>query len=78
MVDVPEDTQIERTMKRDDNDADQVKNIIKTQTSREKRLEAASDVIENTQGLDYLDLCVSQLHESYIAFANEKNLKENV
>lgn len=77
VVDVPEDTQVERTMKRDDNNAEQVRNIIKTQASREKRLEVASDVIENTQGLDYLDQCVDNLHASYVKFAEEKRLKES-
>lgn len=77
VVDVPEEIQIERTMIRDNNDAEQVKNIIKTQTSREKRLEAASDVIENTQGLDYLDECINQLHKTYLTLAAEKLQKEN-
>ncbi len=77
VVDVPEDIQVERTMKRDDNDAEQVKNIIKTQASRETRLEAASDIIENTQGLDYLDQRVDQLHETYLKLAEEKYQKES-
>lgn len=78
VVDVPEDMQIERTMQRDDNDVEQVKNIINTQASRQQRLDAADDIIENTQGLDYLDQCVEKLHQTYLKCAEEKTAKEGV
>ncbi len=72
VVDAPEETQINRTVSRDDNDADQVKRIMVTQASREERLQHANDIIENTQGLEYLDQRVDELHQQYIDMAKHK------
>lgn len=72
VVDVPVSTQIERTMARDDNDEAQVKNIIAAQATRKARLEHATQVIENTQGLDFLDSEVALLHPLFIQLAGEK------
>lgn len=76
VVDVPVEIQIERTCKRDNNDADQVQNIINSQADREIRLAAASEVIENSQGLDALDAQVKNLHKQYTAQALEKKNHE--
>ncbi len=65
VVDVPESVQLERTVKRDDNDAEQVQRIIASQASRETRLSKASHIIENTQGFEYLDQEVSRLHDFF-------------
>lgn len=72
VVDVPEILQVERTVNRDNNSIDQVKKIIASQASREQRLEKASDVIVNDQGLDHLDREVERLHKQYITDAKEK------
>ena len=72
VVDVPEALQIERTCKRDDNEAEQVKRIMASQASRDQRLEKAHDVIENTLGLDHLDGEVARLHATYLQLAKEK------
>jgi dephospho-CoA kinase len=72
VVDVPEDLQIERTAKRDNNSVEQVKKIIASQASREQRLQSASDVIVNDQGLDHLDNEVERLHQQYLEQAREK------
>lgn len=65
VVDVPEALQLERTMARDDNDAEQVKAIMASQASRQQRLEKASDIIENWHGFEQLDLRVAELHQAY-------------
>lgn len=72
VVDVPIDIQVQRTCARDNNDEEQVRNIIKSQSDRETRLAAASDVIENTQGFEFLDQQVTQLHQQYLQMAIEK------
>ena len=72
VVDVPISTQIERTMSRDNNDEAQVKNIITAQATQEARLKHATQVIENTQGLDFLDSEVTRLHPLFLQLANEK------
>ena len=76
VVDVPVEVQIERTCSRDDNDEEQVRNIIKTQAPRETRLAAASEVIENTQGFEYLTSEVTRLHTYYTELAIAKQKKE--
>lgn len=73
VVDVPEETQIARTTVRDNNSAEQVGNIIKTQASRTQRLQLATDVIENIHGLDYLDQQVELLHQQFLELARKKN-----
>ena len=72
VVDVPVEVQIERTCARDDNDEAQVRNIIASQADRETRLKAASEVIENTQGFDFLDNEVARLHQTYLQLSAEK------
>ena len=66
VVDVPVETQIERTLKRDDVSLDQVQSIIKAQISRDKRLELADEVIVNDKSLEDLQLAVSKLHQQFI------------
>jgi dephospho-CoA kinase len=73
VVDVPEQTQISRTISRDDNDEAQVRRIISTQLSRQQRLEQADDVIENNQALAQLDEPIERLHQQYLAMAAEKD-----
>ena len=66
VVDVPVETQIERTLKRDDVSLEQVQSIIKAQISRDKRLELADEVIVNDKNLEDLQLAVSKLHQQFI------------
>ena len=66
VVDVPETVQIERTMARDNNTREQVENIMRAQTSRQQRLDAADDVIHNDQDLAHLHRQVDQLHNNYL------------
>ena len=66
VVDVPVETQIERTLKRDDVSLEQVQSIIKAQISRDKRLELADEVIVNDKSLEDLQLAVSKMHQQFI------------
>ena len=63
VIDVPEDTQIERTMARDTNSWEQVERIIAAQMSREDRLARADEVIDNDRPLDEVTRQVRELHE---------------
>lgn len=69
VVDVPEDIQLQRTISRDNNDAEQVRRIIASQASRAQRLEHAEDVIENTGSLDELRAKVEEIHTRYLQLA---------
>ena len=67
VVDVPEAVQLERTMRRDDNDEAQVKRIMAAQLDRRSRLAGADEVIENTGSLESLDEAVAELHQRLLA-----------
>ena len=63
VIDVPEETQIGRTMARDNNSREQVERIIAAQMSREDRLARADEVIDNNRPLDEVTRQVRELHE---------------
>ena len=62
VIDVPKETQIERTMARDTNSREQVERIIAAQMSREDRLARADAVIDNDRPLDDVTRQVRELH----------------
>jgi dephospho-CoA kinase len=72
VVDVPLEQQVERTMARDNNSEEQVRNIIKAQTSREQRLNSADDVILNDGDFTRLDQGVADLHAKYMHLATSR------
>lgn len=72
VIDVPEEVQIERTTRRDSNDANQVKRMIASQATREQRLEKATDVLLNTGTLEALHKELDLLHNRYQQLAAEK------
>ncbi|AYH42533.1 dephospho-CoA kinase [Azoarcus sp. DN11] len=69
VVDCPVDVQIARVMTRSKLPEDQVRAIMATQASREQRLAAADDVINNSGDLGALIAQVDRLHEKYLAAA---------
>jgi len=71
VVDVSNETQIQRTMSRDDNDRAQVERIIAAQMPREERLRAAGNVIDNDQPLERVREEVDGLHQQLLAMAAE-------
>jgi dephospho-CoA kinase len=72
VVDCPESLQIERVRARSGLSEEQVAAIIKSQVSREKRLAAADDVIDNSGAIDALQQSVRKLHEKYLQLAAQK------
>jgi dephospho-CoA kinase len=66
VVDCPEQIQIERICKRDGITPDKAKAILDAQCSRNQRLEAADDIIDNNQPMEDLRRRVESLHESYL------------
>jgi dephospho-CoA kinase len=65
VVDCPEEAQIERLMARDGTSREQAAEMLSAQVSREERLDAAHDVIENTGTLADLRDFVATLHRNY-------------
>ena len=69
VVDCPEEMQLERVMARSGLAAAQVRAIMANQVSREARLAAADDVIDNSRDLAHLRRQVEVLHARYLQFA---------
>jgi dephospho-CoA kinase len=69
VVDCPEEMQVARVAARSGLAAAQVRAIMANQVSRAKRLAAADDVIDNSQGLPQLRSQVEALHARYLQFA---------
>lgn len=67
VIDLPEAEQVARVRTRGLSE-EAVRAIIRTQASREERLAAADDVIDNAGSLDALRKQVGALHEKYLQF----------
>jgi dephospho-CoA kinase len=77
VVDCDENTQIQRVKKRDQRSAQQIRNIIQAQSSREYRLAHADDVIVNTNDADELQQQVIQLHKKYLQLSASSHASDN-
>ena len=71
VVDVPESLQLQRTMQRDNNSAEQVQAIMAAQADRQQRLNYADDVLLNDGSLQQLQSKVDELHQRYLRLAEE-------
>ena len=67
VVDVPENTQIERTMARDHNSRELIEGIMAAQLDRDTRIARADIVIDNSGSLDALYQRVEILHHTLFA-----------
>jgi dephospho-CoA kinase len=74
IVDIEEELQIKRAKKRDECTGSEIKDIMKNQVSRQTRINAADDIIENTEDLDSLNEKVKHLHKKYYELA--KNISK--
>ncbi len=66
VIDAPVAEQLNRTMARDNNTAEQVENIMRAQLPRDQRLAAADDVITNDGDLTHLYQQVDDQHARYL------------
>ncbi|MBE0505382.1 MAG: dephospho-CoA kinase [Marinospirillum sp.] len=71
VIDVPESIQLQRTCQRDDNSIELVQKIMAQQISRDQRLAAADDIINNTGDLNTLQKQVECLHQHYLELARK-------
>ncbi|GAB1622889.1 dephospho-CoA kinase [Agarivorans albus] len=69
VVDTSVDIQLSRTMARDAVELHQAQQIVDAQMSRELKLQAADDVIENNSDLTNLKRKVADLHQFYMDIA---------
>ena len=66
VIDAEEEIQIKRVKKRDNSEDTVIKDIMRSQVSRQTRLDAADDIIVNSNNLDSLNEKVEQLHQQYL------------
>lgn len=69
VVDVDRETQLTRTMARDRIGREQAENILAAQATREARLAAADDIIDNSTSPDAVEANVATLNQRYLALA---------
>jgi dephospho-CoA kinase len=74
VVDTAVERQIERTLSRPGMTRAMIEQIMAAQWSRERRLRAADDVIENNGTLEQLRSRVNELHQSYLELAAQARL----
>ncbi|WP_414828232.1 dephospho-CoA kinase [Alteromonas sp. H39] len=72
VVDCTEQQQLERAMLRDGSSEQTIRNIMASQASREERLQAADDVIDNTGSKDTLVDQVNACHMRYLRLAEQQ------
>lgn len=71
VVDVSEETQVNRTTTRDNNSADQVQAIIASQASRETKQKHADDLLNNdSHSIEELKSSITKLHQHYLTLAS--------
>jgi len=68
VVDAPEEIRVARVRERSGLAEDEVRAIMRSQATREARLAAADDVIDNAGPLEALRKQVAVLHEKYLQF----------
>ena len=66
VVDAPEQLQVQRSMARDGSSEEQIRAILKAQSSRDERLRHAHDVLVNDRDLAWLKQEVKRLHHFYL------------
>jgi len=69
VVDVPIEIQRDRLTQRDGTTPEQIEQILNSQATREERLAASDDVINNTASPDALANRVAELHQQYLSQA---------
>jgi dephospho-CoA kinase len=72
VVDVPEPTQLQRTISRDDNSREQVERIMAAQLDRASRLARADSIIDNSGNLQSLTDATLQLHQTLLQLAHNQ------
>ncbi|RYU70038.1 dephospho-CoA kinase [Aliivibrio finisterrensis] len=77
VVDVLEQTQINRTANRDKVNIEQIKAVLASQASREERLAIADDVINNDHTIYDLDSEIALLHNKYLLLSQTSINKEH-
>ena len=71
VIDLPHALQLERTSARDQQSEEKIDKIIQLQSSREKRLSLADDIVENSGTVESLHEKIDWLHQKYTELAHQ-------
>lgn len=77
VADVTEEIQIKRATSRDNCDKSIIENIMKNQVSRQTRIDAADDIILNTDNIDSLNTKIEKLHQQYCEQSQQFSKKQS-
>lgn len=77
VVDVDEQTQLQRASTRDGVSTDQIAEIMRSQITRQQRLAAADDLIHNVGDQDALASQVAELHRQYLRLASQNLARQS-
>lgn len=69
-LDCPADMQLQRALQRNIHTEAEIKAIIAVQISRQKRLAASDDIVENTGDMPALIKRIEQLHQLYLSLSS--------
>nr|WP_246873458.1 dephospho-CoA kinase [Pantoea ananatis] len=72
VVDTDEETQLRRTLQRDNVSLEQAKRILAAQATRQQRLDCADDIIDNSGAPEKALPQVAKLHQLYLKLAATK------
>lgn len=72
VVDVSEETQLARAVRRDGSDVDTIKSIIASQIDRVERTQRADDLVLNEGSLEQFQENIALLHAKYLGIATEQ------
>lgn len=76
VIDVSPETQLQRTMLRDNVSRQHAEQILAAQATREARLAVADDVIDNDGAPDTIESDVARLHAQYLIYAAQAVAQE--
>lgn len=71
VIDLPHALQLARTSARDQQSEEKIDKIIQSQSSREKRLSLADDIVENSGTVELLYERIDLLHQKYTKLAHQ-------
>ena len=72
VIDVSEETQIDRAARRDGSDEEIIKSIIASQIDRAERIQRADDLVSNEESLEQLRESIEALHSKYMGMVTEQ------
>lgn len=72
VIDVNEEIQIDRSVRRDGSDEEVIKSIIASQINRAERIQYADDLVSNEESLEQLREKIEALHSKYLGMVTEK------